>query len=128
MTLPEIITDILGPLVGNRVWFNTTPDSGPTRDASGRFQDFIIASRVGGQDAEYVEQTMGTHTNARIQIHAVSAGSIGAELLIRAARDRLLASDYTVGVYGSPVGTYDAARKLHGNFQQFSIWYPEQPT
>ncbi len=124
MNIETIIPALLNSLVGDRVWQDATPDILP-RDANDRILDFIIWTLVGGQDAEYVDQTMGTHANARVQIQVVSASGLQAATLIRQARDRLLASDYTVGVYGSPVGTYDAARKLRGRMQQFGIWYPQ---
>lgn len=124
MNIETIIPALLNSLVGDRVWQDATPDILP-RDANNRILDFIIWTLVGGQDAEYVDQTMGTHANARVQIQVVSASGLRAATLIRQARDRLLASDYTVGVYGSPVGTYDAARKLRGRMQQFGIWYPQ---
>ncbi len=124
MNIETIIPALLNSLVGDRVWQDATPDNLP-RDANNRILDFIIWTLVGGQDAEYVDQTMGTHANARVQIQVVSASGLQAATLIRQARDRLLASDYTVGVYGSPVGTYDAARKLRGRMQQFGIWYPQ---
>lgn len=125
MKVESLIPEILNPLVGDRVWFDATPDDGPPRGANGAFLDFIIVTVVGGIQEEYVDQTMGKVANSRVQIHAVSATSQGASDLILAARDMLLASGYTVSVYGSPVGTYDAARKLRGRFQQFSIWFPE---
>lgn len=125
MNVETLIPSLLNSLVDGRVWFDTTPDDGPPRDSTGRFRDFIMVTVVGGEAAEYVDQTMPQMANRRVQIQAVSATSEGADALIRAARDRLLASGYTVSVYGSPVGTYDAARKLRGRFQQFSIWFPE---
>lgn len=124
MNIEIIIPTLLNSLVGDRVWESSTPDDLP-RDASDNILDFIIWTQHGGQDAEYVDQTMGTHTNARIQLIYFSHSGLAAAAGIRAARDRLLASDYTVGVYGSPVGTYDAARKLRGRMQQFGIWYPQ---
>lgn len=124
MSIDTIVPALLNSLVANRVWQDATPDDLP-RDANGTIEDFIIWTLVGGQDAEYVEQKMGTHTNARIQLHAVSPSSIRASQLAKDARDRLLASEYTVGVYGSPVGTYDAPRKLRGRMQQFGIWYSQ---
>lgn len=124
MSIETIIPVLLNSLVGDRVWQDATPDNLP-RDANNEILPFIIWTLAGGQDAEYVDQTMGTHANARVQIHVVSASGLQAATLIRQARDRLLASDYTVGVYGSPVGTYDAARKLRGRMQQFGIWYPQ---
>lgn len=123
MKVEAIIPQTLNSLVANRVYYQATPDN-LVRQGN-VIADFFIWSIVGGQDREYVDQTFGSHSNARIQLTAVSASILTARDLIRAARDRLLASDYTVGVYGSPVGTYDAARKIHGMRQQFGIWYPE---
>lgn len=121
MTIDEIIATLLNPLVAGRVYESATPDT--LARVGDEIQDFILWHIVGGQDAEYVDQTMGTHSNARVQIQAVSPSKKRASLLIKSIRDTLLASDYTVGVYGSPVGTYDAARKLRGRFQQYGIWY-----
>lgn len=124
MTIDTIIPAILNSLVSNRVWQDATPDDIP-RDSKGVALPFVVWTLVGGQDAEYVGQTMGSHSNARVQITSVAAGSIAASNLCKQVRDKLLASAYTVGVYGSPLGTYDAARKLRGRIQQFSIWYPQ---
>lgn len=123
MTIEEIIAELLNPLVQGRVYEMATPDELARVDDV--IQDFILWHIAGGQDAEYVDQTMGTHSNARVQIQAVSPNKKRASALIKAVRDTLLASDYTVGVYGSPVGTYDAARKLRGRFQQYGIWYKQ---
>lgn len=123
MNIEAIIPMLLNSLVANRVYYQATPDN--LVRANNVIQDFFIWTIVGGQDREYVDKTFGSHSNARIQLTAVSPSIGNARNLIRAGRDRLLASDYTVGVYGSPVGTYDAARKLHGMRQQFGIWYPE---
>lgn len=122
MTIDELIPSLLNTLVSSRVWQNATPDDLP-RDANRQIRDFIIWTHPGGQDSEYVDQTAPEFTNVRLQIEAASVDAIRASLLIKSVRDRLLASDYTVGVYGSPVGNYDAARKLHVKMQQFGIWF-----
>lgn len=124
MNIESIIPTLLNSLVAGRVWESSTPDDIP-RDSSGNILDFIIWTQAGGVSAEYVEQTMGSHSNSRVQIIYFSQSSLSAAAGIRAVRDRLLASDYTVGVYGSPVGTYDTARKLKGRMQQFGVWFPE---
>lgn len=123
MNIEIIIPQLLNSLVSNRVYHAATPDN--LVRTGNVIQDFFIWTLAGGQDSEYVDQTFGSHSNVRIQLIAVSPSGLAAGNLIRAGRDRLLASDYTVGVYGSPVGTYDAARKLHGRRQQFGIWYRE---
>jgi hypothetical protein len=124
MSAELLIPPLLNALVGDRVWFDATPDKLPT-DANAKVLPFLLLSIMGGQDQEYVEQEMGTHTNIRLQITAYVPDTASARPLIDAARDALLASAYTVGVYGSPVGVYDPARKLRGRFQQFSVWLPQ---
>lgn len=122
-TLSEIVTTLLNPLVSGRVWESATPDDLP-RDNNDVIKPFILWSTMGGQDAEYVEQFPApAFSNARLQIHCVSPSNILVERLMQAVRDALLASSYTVGVLGSPIGTYDDTRKLRGRRQQFSIWF-----
>ena len=125
MSVRSLVKPLLDPLVANRVWMDTTPDEGPGRDVSGNLNSFILLSVMGGEDAEYVDQTMGDKTHVRLQVSAFAPDTDTVETLIRAVRDSLLESAYSVGVYGSPVGTYDAARKLRVRFQQFSILLPQ---
>jgi hypothetical protein len=125
MSAELLIPPLLNSLVANRVWYDATPDEGSTKDAGGKMMPFILLSVMGGQDQEYVEQTMGPMTNIRLQITAYHPSTAGVRPLMEAARDRLLASAYSVGVLGSPVAVYDPARKLRGRFQQFSVWLPQ---
>ena len=120
-TLSEIIPLILNGLVDGRVWQLSTPDDLP-RD-SGGILPFIIWHRVGGQDGAFYDQTAPDHAHARVQIQCCARNAIVAERLERQCMQAMLASIYTVGVYGSPVGAYDAARKLHAPWRQFSIWF-----
>ena len=124
MNIETLVPQVLNPIVGGRVWHNATPGA-PPRDAQGNFQPFIIWTLHGGQDQEYIGQVMPEFVNCRIQLAAFAPSAIVAGELLRSARDRLLASDYTVGVYGSPLGTYDAARDLEGRVHQFGIWFRE---
>ena len=125
-TLAEIITSILNPLVGGRAYIMATPDNlVRAAGANSAILPFFVWHKSGGSDVEYVDQTMGNMRHSRIQITTFSPSSIATERLATQARDALLNSGYTVGVYGSPVGAYDPARKLQGEFQQFSIHYPQ---
>lgn len=127
LTLAEIIPAILNDLVEGRVWQGMTPDDLP-RDASKRPLPFVIWHRVGGQDDTYVEQSpLPSHRHARIQIASNAPGSIVAERLCEAVMRAMTAPPYNAGVYGSPVGAVDAARKLHAPWQQFSIWFQPNP-
>lgn len=124
MTLSEIIPSILSGVMGGAVWRDATPDQLPRDPVSGVILPFVIWSIMGGTDSLYIEQFPAPEvSNVRLQLITFSPTAIGVDTLHRDVRDALLASTYTVGVYGSPVGTYDAARKLYGNRQQFSIWF-----
>lgn len=126
-TLAGIIPLILNSLVDGRVWQSMTPDNLP-RDANDRILPFVIWHRVGGMDSEYVGQSPSpSHRHARIQIASNAPGSIVAERLCEQVYQAMIGSTYTVGVYGSPVGALDAARKLHAPWQQFSIWFQPNP-
>lgn len=123
-TLSEIMPALLNALVDGRVWQDNTPDDLPRDPTTQQLLPFILWSRFGGIDSEYLGQSPAPKfSNARVQIHTVGPHAIATELLCNRVRDALLASTYTVGVYGSPVGTYDAARKLRVQRQQFSIWF-----
>lgn len=122
MTLAEIIPSILNGLVEKRVWQMATPDNLP-RGTDGNILPFILWHRVGGQDSEFIDQTMPDKRHARIQVQSCAPGGIAADTLHEAVCQALLGSAYTVGVLGSPVGAYDDARKLHAPWQQFSIWF-----
>ena len=123
MTPEELIPPLLNTLVNGRCWWDATPDELPV-SAEGAILPFLLLVAMGGQDQEYVEQVMPGHTNMRLQIMAFDRSSIAARSLLDSARDRMLASEYSVGVLGSPVGTFDPARKLRGRFQQLSVWLP----
>ena len=124
-TIEEIIPYILNNLFNGRVWESATPDD---IRVDGVITPFVVWTLMGGQDSEYVEQSPApSHSHARVQLHVAALSGIQLAALTKAARDAMLAADYTVGVYGSPVGTYDAARKLKGRFQQFSVWFQQQP-
>lgn len=124
MTISDIVPALLNSLVDSRVWESETPDELPR--SAGEILPFIIWTLHGGMDAEYVEQSPApAFSNARVQIHVVARSGQLASQLMKAASDALLASSYTVGVYGSPVGTNDSARRLKGRRQQFSIWFQQ---
>ncbi len=123
-TLATIIPSILNSLVNGRVYQDATPDQ-VLRGDDGTILPFVLWTRQGGNDAEYLDQTMGVRRHARIQVFSMAPDSIGAEELEEQVLQALLASTYTVGVYGSPVGTFDAPRKLRGRRRFFSIQWTQ---
>lgn len=119
--ISEVIPEVLNSLVERRVWQGNTPDDLP-RGQDGTLLPFVIWHVGGGIEAEYVDQTAAEMQNYRVHIRAVHTSQSACDQLIVAVRNALLASGYTVGVYGSPAGDYDKARKLYERYQQFSIW------
>lgn len=119
--ISEVIPEVLNSLVERRVWQGNTPDDLP-RGQDGVLLPFVIWHVGGGIEAEYVDQTAAEMQNYRVHIRAVHTSQSACDQLIIAVRNALLASGYTVGVYGSPAGDYDKARKLYERYQQFSIW------
>lgn len=124
MMLEDIVPALLNSLVDSRVWEGGTPSVLP-RDVNGEIAPFILWSANGGRDSEYVDQTMGSMSNSRLQIQVVSPSGADASALLKQARDKLLAAAYPVSVLGSPISTNDAARRLRGRLQHFSIWFPQ---
>lgn len=119
--ISEVIPEVLNSLVERRVWQGNTPDDLP-RGQDGALLPFVIWHVGGGIEAEYIDQTAAEMQNYRVHIRAVHTSQSACDQLIIAVRNALLASGYTVGVYGSPAGDYDKARKLYERYQQFSIW------
>ena len=119
--ISEVIPEVLNALVERRVWQGNTPDDLP-RGQDGALLPFVIWHVGGGIESEYVDQTAAQMQNYRVHIRAVHTNQVACDQLIVAVRNALLASGYTVGVYGSPAGDYDKARKLYERYQQFSIW------
>ena len=125
MTLAELIPSVLNPLFDGRVYQNKTPQL-LSRGTDGATLPFVVWLRMGGIDGTYIDQTAPNKRHARVQLTTYAVGDIVCEQLHEQVMLALLGSIYTVGVYGSPVGTYDADRNLTGERQQFSIWF--QPT
>lgn len=123
MTIEELIPQLLFPVVGNRCYWDTTPKSGPPRDANGAYLDFVIVQVVGGLDKNYVDQTMSGFSNVRLQVTSHSISSIAVDTLCRNARDAILAGHKPVEVMGSPISVYDPDQELRGRLQYFSIWF-----
>lgn len=119
--ISEVIPEVLNALVERRVWQGNTPDDLP-RGQDGVLLPFVIWHVGGGIESEYVDQTAAEMQNYRVHIRAVHTSQSACDQLIVSVRNALLASGYTVGVYGSPAGDYDKARKLYERYQQFSIW------
>ena len=122
MNIEELITSIISPLVNGRLYWDTTPQSGPPKDANGTYLPFCIAQLVGGMDATYIDQTFPDYEHYRVQVISYSPSSLAATTLNRTVRTTLLASYKPADIVGSPTAVYDPALLLRGRLQHFSIW------
>lgn len=122
MDIEELITNIVAPLVDGRLYWDTTPQSGPPKAANGSYLSFCIAQGVGGSDQEYVDQSFPDHENVRLQIVSFSPSSLAASNLNRQVRTTLLANYKPAGIVGSPVWVYDPRLLLRGRLQHFNLW------
>lgn len=123
MNVEEIVTTLLSPIVEGRLYWDTTPQSGPPKDANGAYLPFLIAQIVGGSDQEYLDQSLPDHENVRLQIVSFSPSSLVASALCRLTRTTLLGAFKPCGLVGSPVATYDPRLLLRGRVQHFNLWF-----
>ena len=115
MSVEDTVFDTLKGLVGNRVY----PDIAP--DAVAR--PYIVYQFVGGVALNFVEPTIPSKKNTRVQVAiwgdtraAVSALAIQVEDAMR-----VVAALQTT-VIGAPVSVYEPDTKLRGSMQDFSVW------
>jgi len=119
MNLPvEVrITQVLGPLLGARVY----PDVAPEGAALPR----ATYQQVGGQSIVPLEGGVVTTRHYRMQINVWAQTRAEASTLMRAAGDALKAADLMAVPQGEPVATYDPEVKLRGSMQDFMITWAD---
>ena len=122
MTIEELVTSIISPLVSGRLYWDTTPQGGPPKDGNGTYLPFCVAQLVGGVDEAYIDQTFPNYEHHRLQVISFAPSSIAASELNRTVRTTLLANYKPADIVGSPQATYDPALLLRGRLQHFSIW------
>lgn len=115
MSIEATLKSLLGPLVGNRVHPDVTPDS-PTFP-------LIVYQQVGGQVAEYLEGKVGDKDHARMQIVVWAKTRIEASAIARQVRVALVEGTTVATTYGAPVSLYEEALKLYGNRTDYGLWY-----
>jgi len=122
MDVEALVKSIIGPLVDDRIYWDTTPQSGPPKDINGAYLPFVIAQLIGGTDQEYIDQSFPDHENVRLQTVSFSPSSLGATDLNRAVRAAILSNYKPAGIIGSAIATYDPRLMLRGRAQHFSLW------
>jgi hypothetical protein len=116
LSLESDLFDALKGLVGNRVY----PDVAP----QGVARPYIVYQQVGGRAVNFVDPTVPSKKNARIQVAAWADTRAAASALGRQIEDTLrAAAALQITVLGAPVATYDEETKFRGTRQDFSAWF-----
>lgn len=115
MSAESSIFSALSSLVSNRVYPDLAPDV--------VVKPYIVYQQVGGSAVQFVDVTVPSKKNSRIQVSVwgdtraqVSALAVQVEDTLRG-----VATLQTV-VLGAPVAVYEADTKLRGSQQDFSVW------
>lgn len=115
MTIEEQVFEALRQLVGGRVY----PDLAP----AGVTRPYIVYQQVGGDVVNFLDLTIPSKRNSRMQLCAWAAARIEASALIEQAELALRAvSALQATALGAPVATYDEETELRGARQDFSLW------
>lgn len=119
MSIEKTLTDLIGPLCSNQIYWDTLPEgykvTGPV----------VIAQQVGGESEWFVENAMPSHMHARIQIVVWSTRRTTSNALARLIEKTLCEAALVGQPYGAFVAIYEEAMKLFGTRQQFGFWYPD---
>jgi hypothetical protein len=110
---------LLNPLVGGKVFFDSTPDGFLPN------VDRIIVQQVGGKEAWYVDQSLPSHKHARMQVFVWTTDRLTASPLARLVAKTIAESAFVAEPYGAPASEHQPVLKLFGSRQDFGIWYPD---
>lgn len=84
---------------------------------------YVTWQQAGGQTVSYMENTLPTLRNARIQISAWATTRISANALAKSIEDALIqATAFQARPVGALVSASDPDTGLRGAIQDFSIW------
>lgn len=121
MAFEKTMIDLLGPLVGNRIWWDSLPEGMPLPT-----QIFIILQQVGGKSSWYLEkENMPSHKHARLQVSVWGTNRLAIAPLQRTIENTIALSPLVAEVYGAPIGAFSGDIALKGSHQQFGIWFPD---
>lgn len=117
MTIESSLFALLGPLVGNRCYPDSTPDS----------PEFpcIIYQIVGGRALEWLDRTLPETENYRVQVETWAKTRLEASAVALRVRQKIIeeGSDFdSAETLGQAVTDYQKALKLYGSRQDYSIW------
>lgn len=115
MTIESSIFDALKGLVSNRVY----PDVAPEQAT----RPYITYQQVGGGAVNFVDPTIPSQKNARIQVNVWGDTRLQVAAIAASIENTLRAvTSLKTSVLGAPVAIYEPETKLRGTRQDFSVW------
>lgn len=115
MTTESLIFDALKGLVSDRVY----PDQAPDKCA----KPYIVYQQVGGIGVNFLDPTIPSKKNARMQLSVWGSSRESVVALARSVEDALRAvTTLQPTVLSAPIADYDSQTKLYGTHQDFSVW------
>lgn len=116
MSLESEIFDALKGFVANRVYPDVAPELAT--------RPYITYQAVGGAGLNFVDPTVPSKKNARMQINVWADTRGAASTLARQVEDALrVVTSLQTTVLGAAVSVYEPETKLKGTHQDFSFWF-----
>lgn len=115
MSLEGDLKTVLGAVVSDRVYPDTTPDR-PTFP-------LIVWQQVGGDAVDFVPCVVASKSNARVQVWVWSKTRLEASDLAHQARLAMVEGALRATTLGAPVSDYNEALKIYGSRTDYSVWY-----
>ena len=115
MSAEPILVSLLSPLVSGRVYLDVAP--------SGALLPRIVMQQVGGQSISFVDGTLPSKENGRMQIVCWASTRLAAINLAKQVEAAIVAAP---ACQASPIGArisgYEQDTNLFSSHQDFSIW------
>ena len=115
MSIETALFDALRGLVSDRVYPDVAPEN--------TVRPYITYQQTGGDAVNFVESTIPSKKNARMQINVWADTRLQAAAMAGTVEDvlrTLIVLHPTV--LGAAIATYDDETKLRGTLQYFSLW------
>jgi len=119
MSLEADLKALLGPLVGNRVYPDVTPEDPK--------YPLIVYQQVGGDVVEFVEGKVADKDHARMRVHVWAKTRLQATQIARQVRVAIVEGVLKGSTYGAPVSLHEDMLKIYGNRTDYGIWYTPDP-
>lgn len=119
MTIELTLTNLLKPLVANRVWWDVPPDGYVVVDP-------IILLEIAGGDAGWnVDDTVPDLLHARIRVSVWAKTRLAANNLARLIEETIAAANLNAQPYSAFNTDHDRDMGYYGTHQDFGFWYPK---